>query len=511
MRLTLLIGILVGLVFAGFQGWKWFENETTPTGEAWFAGYVDVTATPQFRFEHPRSEADKNIVLSFVVAAPGQQCTPMWGGAYTLDDAEAQLDLDRRVARLRQQGGEAMVSFGGALNDELAVSCSSTPRLKKAYESVIDRYELNAIDLDIEGDALGNAAANSRRASAIAQLQAERAAADSPLSVWFTLPVTPDGLTVQGTDLIAGALAAGVDITGINVMTMDYGQSKAKDQSMSEAAQAALTATHRQLRVLYDRTELHLTDSTLWAKLGATPMIGQNDIPGEIFTLDDATALNAFAHAQQLGRLSLWSSNRDATCGPNYDDLTRVSDACSGVAQGDLSYTAVLGAGFNGTPDSGMGTVTEPEPLPESELIDNPKTSPYPIWDEGTSYREGAKVVWHRKVYQAKWWTKGDVPDNPVLQSFETPWTLLGPVLPGETPIPVPTLEPGTLPDWSGSTVYVAGDRVVLDGQPYEAKWWTQGDSPQAAESDQSSSPWKALDVADVLAGLEAGTPAPAE
>ena len=53
-RLTVLIAIAAGLVLAGFQGWKWFENEASETREAWFAGYVDVTATPQFAFESPR-------------------------------------------------------------------------------------------------------------------------------------------------------------------------------------------------------------------------------------------------------------------------------------------------------------------------------------------------------------------------------------------------------------------------------------------------------------------------
>ena len=43
-----------------------------------------------------------------------------------------------------------------------------------------------------------------------------------------------------------------------------------------------------------------------------------------------------------------------------------------------------------------------------------------------------------------KYWTQGDLPDNPVLQATETPWTLIGPVLPGETPVPVATLPPGS-------------------------------------------------------------------
>lgn len=498
-RLTVLLGIIAGVGFAGVQGWKWFENEYTATTDAWFAGYVDVTATPQFNFESPRTAADKNVVLSFVVADADSACTPTWGAAYTLQEASDQLDLDRRLARLEQQGGHAMISFGGLLNDELAVSCTNPSELKRAYADVIDRYDVQSIDLDIEGDALADAEANARRASVLAELQAEAAAAGTPLAVWFTLPVTPDGLSVDGTNLVAGALAAGVEITGVNAMTMDFGDSKPEKQSMIDAVTSALTATQRQLGVLYSRADINLTDVTLWGKIGATPMIGQNDVRDEVFTPADATALNAFAQEKHVGRVSMWSSNRDQSCGPNYNDVTRVSDACSGVAQGEESFSFILGTGFTGVPDARAGVETTVEPVSDEDLTDDPATSPYPIWAEDVSYRAGTKVVWHRNVYEAKWWTKGDIPDNPVLQAFETPWTLIGPVMPGETPVPVPTVEPGTFPEWAGNQTYVAGDRVLFDGHPYEAKWWTQGDSPQAAETDPDSSPWIVLDPADVL------------
>ena len=101
-------------------------------------------------------------------------------------------------------------------------------------------------------------------------------------------------------------------------------------------------------------------------------------------------------------------------------------------------------------------------------------------------------------VYTAKWWTRGDVPDDPMVSGAESPWDLVGPVLPGETPYVVPTLPPGTYPDWSGDTVYREGDRVLYEGVPFEAKWWTQGDSPAAASDDLDGSPWVPLTVAQI-------------
>jgi len=120
--------------------------------------------------------------------------------------------------------------------------------------------------------------------------------------------------------------------------------------------------------------------------------------------------------------------------------------------------------------------------------------TPYPIWNPNMAYPKGSKVVWHKNVYQAKWYSIGDQPDVPVATADQTPWTLIGPVLPGDTPAPTPTLPPGTYPDWSPTEVYVAGSRVMLDGVGYQAKYWTQGDQPGAAPSTpQESSPWELL------------------
>jgi hypothetical protein len=47
------------------------------------------------------------------------------------------------------------------------------------------------------------------------------------LTVSFTLPVLPTGLTADGVSMLQDAHAAGVRIDVINLMTMDYGDSAA--------------------------------------------------------------------------------------------------------------------------------------------------------------------------------------------------------------------------------------------------------------------------------------------
>jgi chitinase len=497
LALLIVAGLSTGSVF-GMQ--RWHAAQSTASHQPWFAPYVDVTATPSFDFEQMGATPHRDAVLSFVVASPTSACTPSWGGAYTLAQANASLDLDRRIARLRQQGGNVAVSFGGLKNQELAVACTDAAKLKAAYGSVINQYRIDTIDLDLEKDNLTDTAAGERRATAIAQLQSQRRAEGKKLAVWVTLPVAPQGLSEDGTNAVAQLLAKGVDLAGVNVMTMDYGSSRAEGQSMLAASESALTQTKRQVGVLYQRAGVQLNDATVWSKIGATPMIGQNDEAGEIFTLVDAKQLNKFALAHGAGRMSMWSANRDITCGGNYVDVKVVSDSCSGVTQDKQGFAALLSAGFKGNLTQSAGVVTTASSTATTQKADDPATSPYQIWSASGAYLQGTKVVWHHNVYSAKWWTQNDMPDNPVLQTWQTPWELVGPVMPGEKPIPQPTLPSGTYPEWSGTDTYNAGQRILFSGVPYQAKWWNQGQSPAAASSNANGSPWVPLTQAQINA-----------
>ncbi|WP_261165788.1 chitinase [Microbacterium sp. Marseille-Q6965] len=495
--------VVVCALIAGTAWYTWSsardEAQAQASGDPWFAGYVDVTATPSYAFEAAVDGAVQDAVLAFVVAAAADECVPTWGAAYTLDEASAALDLDRRIQRLRGQGGDVVVSFGGLLNAELGDACGTTRELRDAYAAVIDRYRLTTIDLDLEGDALTDAAAMARRAEAVAALQTERRESDEELAVWLTLPVGPAGLTPDGTDAVAAFLDAGVDLAGVNAMTMNLDAG----DTLADASREALQALHRQLDALYAAADVPLGPASLWRKIGATPMIGQNDVARDVFDLADARELNAFAVENGLGRMSMWSLNRDRACSVNYADTTVVSDACSGVEQEDGAFAPLLAADFDGSPDDAAGAETVPEPA-STPAADDPENSPYPIWDETASYLAGTKVVWRGNVYQAKWWTSGDVPDDPVLQEWETPWTLLGPVLPGETPAPSLVVPPRLAPEWDADREYDAGDLVLRNGAVFEARWWTRGDAPEEALNDPGASPWLALDDAAVRTLIDA-------
>jgi chitinase len=166
------------------------------------------------------------------------------------------------------------------------------------------------------------------------------------------------------------------------------------------------------------------------------------------------------------------------------------SNTCSGTEQEDLQFSKVF-AGFTGSVTHGVNSsslVTSPSP--STPVVDNPATSPYPIWQATRPYVKGYKVVRLGEIYEAQWYTQGD---DPAAQEANSPWQLIGPVLPGDQAPTTTTLAPGTYPVWSPTTAYTQGQKVLYDGLPYAAKWYNQATSPGAEDANPSSSPWQPL------------------
>ena len=70
---------------------------------------------------------------------------------------------------------------------------------------------------------------------------------------------------------------------------------------------------------------------------------------------------------------------------------------------------------------------------------------------------------------------------------------------PSDRPTPQLTAPAGTAPAWQPATVYRKGDRVLFEGRVFEAKWWTQTDSPEAALQGSPESPWSKLRDEELL------------
>lgn len=268
----------------------------------YYAPYVDMTAYPtQSLTQDTQQGGIKYYSLAFITS--DGNCLAAWGGVVPLSQLSIYLpNLDSDIQSVRSQGGDVIVSFGGAAGTELAQSCSSVSALQAQYQSIINHYQVSHLDFDIEGPAVTDSASIDLRNKTLAALER----ANPGLVVSYTLPVLPTGLVSSGISLLQNAIQNGVNVSVVNIMAMDYGSSFPGNQMGQNAVNAA-NSLHSQLQSLYPSK----TSAQLWSMVGITPMNGANDVAGETFTTTDAQTVLSFAQQNQITELAMWSVNRD--------------------------------------------------------------------------------------------------------------------------------------------------------------------------------------------------------
>jgi chitinase len=295
------------------------ETDTTPPpGTARFAPYVDISlATGSQVATNAAAAGLPAITLAFLVDGG---CTAVWGGGLgNVSNATFPngTSVKSAIDALTGAGRKVIISWGGAAGSVLS-SCGSASQAQAMYQSVYNAYpNISGQDFDIEGGV---------NLAVLAPALAGLKAANSGKSVSLTLPVLPTGLVSAGLSIVDAVHNAGLrPIDTINVMAMDYGSANDNGGNMLLSAQQAAQSTHNQ----YPNDPI-----------GVTPMIGQNDTQGEIFTLANASDFVAWARGQSyINRLAFWSLSRDNGGCPGQ---TWASPTCSGVSQNTWQFSSIF-------------------------------------------------------------------------------------------------------------------------------------------------------------------------
>jgi chitinase len=420
----LFVGLLfvVAVLTGGYYGVNNVIANSGAVVPTFFSPYVDATLTPTYQFQSANFNQAMQTTLGFVVAPGPDHCVPTWGGYYTLNQANQDINLQRRVVEYAQSGGQIMISFGGQRGISLAQACPNAASLANAYKTTMSTYRTNVMDLDIETGGLADFNGIQRNAAAVALAQKYYQEHHQQLIVWITLPVNTNGLQDNAKTVVREFLAHHVQVAGINIMAMDFGP---PESDMFQAVQQAAISAHSQLVSIFPQYGIHLTSRQIWNRMGVTVMIGQNNSAGEVFTTADASSLQNFADNVRLGRVSMWSLNRDYSCGQLFTGAI-LSNTCSGLNQNPLQFSSIF---------SKLTGKVIPKKGAEAPIIisqqgsTNPANAPYPIWQPNVPYPQNYKVVWQGNVYEAKYYNEAVNPGAQVQFSYQTPWILLGPVL----------------------------------------------------------------------------------
>lgn len=397
--------------------------------------------------------------LAFGVS--GGACTLGGGMEYTLNNAAFKSDIQQ----FNSAGGRLILSFGGAAGQYLESTCSETDMVN-LIKGLLDTHNVRAIDFDVEGSQLANAQLNGVRNNVIKRLQTLYPG----LYVSFTLPVLPylnqwndHGLPTSAVALLQGAVQAGVRISMVNIMAMDYGAAYSSGKKMGELAISAANETFAQIKPLFPGK----TDAQIWALIGVTPMIGQNDIASEIFTPSDAQMLVTFAKQKGLGLLSMWAMQRDQIGSGGLDVFSKANTR-------DYEFIQILNTAKSGA--------TTPAPAPSPAPGPSPAPSPAPscstaAWSASQVYTGGQRASYSGVLYEAKWWTQGE---NPAQSGPWGVWKVVGSCgvttapspAPAPTPVPSPVPSPAPAPvcmAWAEGKSYAAGTVVSYQGKQYRA------------------------------------------
>jgi hypothetical protein len=373
--LTSAAAAAIGLVSTGSPA----QASTVSWPAHYSAPYVDISLYPAFNLVQAAQQSGNRFYTLAFVLNSGGSCNAGWSNNDAIDSGFMLADINN----LRSMGGDVAISVGGANGSEPASSCTSAGSLQAQYQRIVTDYGLTHLDFDVEGGALTNTASIDLRNKAIAGLES----ANPDLRISYTLPVLPTALTQPGIDLLKNAVANKTRVDVVNMMTMDYGSA---NSNMGAAATSAATALQSQLAGIYPSK----TATQLWAMEGITPMIGQNDSQGEVFSMNDAQSVLSFATSHSIAELSFWSAGRDngGCAGQTY-----ASPSCSGLSQGQWDFTKAFKAY---TP----GSLTTPPPATGCAAYD--------AWSSAVAYTGGAVVSYNGHKWTAKWWTQGDVPGN---------------------------------------------------------------------------------------------------
>lgn len=233
------------------------------------------------------------VVLSFLGdATSGDGVNPGW---LTADGQRPLSDFTSQIQQLQDQGVEVWVAIGGWDGRTVARDATDATELKNVYANIVDTLGVTHLDIDDENaNEVGrDGTVYQIRNEALAMLQDER----PEVKVTYTVPAGRNGIENRNyspaRDMVSDAVSQGVDLSYVNIMTMNFSAS-----DYASIIQSAGQGTVDWLANVYPNK----SEAERFEMLGVTPNVGENN-----FTADDAQGVVDWAEQEDLGMLSFWA------------------------------------------------------------------------------------------------------------------------------------------------------------------------------------------------------------
>ena len=341
--------------------------------------------SPPDPVEVMNATGQKAFQLAFILAPNGGGCTPTWDGTRAVS---GDTDAATMISRIRANGGDVSVSIGGYGGTKLGQTCGSPEATAAAYQQVVTKYALKAMDFDLEEPEYENTAAVHNEVGAARILQQN----NPGLYVSITTAGTASGTGWFGTQMLLEAKSQNFTPANFSIMPFDGGFNGGSSQT------AALDQFHTILMNTFG-----WDSATAYAHEGISQMNGRSDA-GEYFRQADFQTTLDYATSHKLARYTNWSVNRDRQC-PDPNQST-TSGTCSSVPQSLYEFTKYSARFAGATPPTSptTGPTTGPTTTPPGG------TCTIAAWSATQVYTAGNQASQNGHKYTAKWWTQNESP-----------------------------------------------------------------------------------------------------
>src|SRR5690349_4800437 len=323
-RKVLVPALLTGLTTAGavLFGVINASSASAALTSNWYASapyLMPFDNSPPDAVQVMNATGQKAFQLAFILAPNGGGCSPTWDGTRTVS---SDTDAANLISRIRAAGGDVSVSIGGYGGTKLGQTCGSPQATAAAYQQVISKYGLKAIDFDLEEPEYESGPAIHNEIGAAKILQQS----NPGLYVSVTTAGTTSGTGWFGQQMLIEAKTSGFTPANFSIMPFDGGFSGGAADQIK-----ALDGFHSLLMSTFG-----WDSATAYAHEGISQMNGRSDGAEYFRQADFQTTLN-YATSHHLARYTFWSVNRDRQCADPNQGTT--SGTCSSVPQSDYEFT----------------------------------------------------------------------------------------------------------------------------------------------------------------------------
>ena len=378
----------VGLALAGAGILVAGQAEAATLSSNWYASapyLMPFDNSPPDPVAVMNATGQKAFQLAFILAPSGGGCSPTWDGTVAVSSDTTAATM---ISQIRAAGGDVSVSIGGYGGTKLGQTCGTPEATAAAYQQVITKYSLKAMDFDLEEPEYENTAAVHNEIGAARILQQN----NPGLYVSITTAGTAAGTGWFGSQMLLEAKSQGFTPANYSIMPFDGGFSGASSQI------AALEQFHTLLMSTFG-----WSSATAYGHEGISQMNGRSDA-GEYFYQADFQSTLDYATSHGLARYTFWSVNRDRQCADPNQSTT--SGTCSSVPQGAWDFTKYTARFAGATPPTTTPTTTPTTPT----TTPTGGACTVAAWSATAIYVQGNQASQNGHLYTAKWWTQNESP-----------------------------------------------------------------------------------------------------